>query len=58
MIRRATSADSGAIADAFSAAFRGLEFLPILHTDDETRAWLESTVLPTHEVWDAWPSRS
>ena len=51
MIRRATSADSDAIADVFIPAFRGLEFLPMLHTDEETRAWLESTVLPTHEVW-------
>lgn len=51
MIRRATSADSDEIVRAFIESFRGLEFLPILHTDDETRAWLESTVLLTHEVW-------
>ena len=53
MIRRATAADADAIADVFIPSFRGLTFLPSLHTDEETRAWIGSVVLPTHEVWVA-----
>ena len=53
MVRRATRADADAVADVFIPSFRGLEFLPALHTDDETRAWIGNVVLATHEVWVA-----
>jgi GNAT superfamily N-acetyltransferase len=55
MIRRATAADADAVAHVFVPSFRGLTFLPSLHTDEETRAWIGNVVLATHEVWVAEP---
>ena len=41
-----------AIADVFVAARRPmLAYLPDLHGEDETREWIETTMLPSHEVW-------
>lgn len=41
------------MADIFVPAFRGLTFLPTMHTDAETRDWIRSVMVPTHEVWVA-----
>ena len=41
------------IADVFIASFRGLTFLPILHTDREIRNWIRDEMFPRHEVWVA-----
>ena len=30
-----------------------LPYLPVLHTDEETRAWVAKVVLPNQEVWVA-----
>jgi GNAT superfamily N-acetyltransferase len=53
MLRRARPEDAEAVADVFVRAFAGLTFLPALHTEDETRGWIATTMLPTHEVWVA-----
>ncbi len=50
MIRRAAADDADAIADVFTPSFRGLPFLPSLHTGEEDRAWIRSIVLPRREV--------
>ena len=53
MLRRARAEDANAVADVFVASFAGLDFLPVLHTEAETRGWISATMLPTHEVWVA-----
>jgi hypothetical protein len=45
--------ESDAIAEVFIASFRGLTFLPALHTDDQIRAWIRDQMIPAHEVWVA-----
>jgi len=45
--------DIDTIADVFVASFRGLTFLPALHSDDEMRAWIREVMVPGHEVWVA-----
>src|SRR5262245_49390742 len=53
-IRGATAADARACADIQIAAMRGtMPWLPDLHTDDETRAWMRDVVFATREVWVA-----
>jgi GNAT superfamily N-acetyltransferase len=47
--RRATAADADAIAAVFSSSFRLLTFLPMLHTAEEDRQFIE-TVLERDEV--------
>ena len=52
-VRLAQTYDSDTIAEVFIASFRGLTFLPIIHTDDQIRAWICDQMLPAHEVWVA-----
>ena len=52
-VRLAETHDIDTIADVFVTSFRGLTFLPTLHTDDETRAWIGEVMVPGHEVWVA-----
>ena len=52
-VRLARTGDSDTIAEVFIASFRGLTFLPIIHTDDQIRAWICDQMLPAHEVWVA-----
>ncbi|MDO8421751.1 MAG: GNAT family N-acetyltransferase [Parvibaculum sp.] len=49
-IRRATPADAPAIAELFIAARGQMTYLPTLHSDDETRAFI-AHVVATQEVW-------
>jgi ribosomal protein S18 acetylase RimI-like enzyme len=50
-IREARAEDGPAIADVHIEAMReAMPYLPELHTDAETRAWVRDVVLPTHEV--------
>ncbi len=49
-LRRATDADAKAIAAVFSASFRLLSFLPMLHTAEEDRRFVAGVVLKTCEV--------
>lgn len=54
VLRPATPADAGAVADVFLASRRdALPYLPALHTDDETRRWIADVVLPDRSVWVA-----
>jgi GNAT superfamily N-acetyltransferase len=51
VLRRATPADAPAVAEIFLAARAdAMPYLPQLHTDDETRAWIRDVVLPGYEV--------
>jgi ribosomal protein S18 acetylase RimI-like enzyme len=50
-LRPARAADAEAVANVFQAARdEAMPWLPILHTDDEDRAWVREVVLPGHEV--------
>jgi GNAT superfamily N-acetyltransferase len=54
LIRRAESRDAEAIAEVHTAARReAMPYLPEVHTDEETRAWVSEVVLPGQEVWVA-----
>ena len=52
-VRLARPDDTAAVADVYIASFGTLTFLPRLHTEDETRAWIENVVLAHQEVWVA-----
>lgn len=52
-VRRAWRGDAERIADVFLAARRQMTYLPRLHTDEETRAWIAGVVVARHEVWVA-----
>jgi GNAT superfamily N-acetyltransferase len=53
LLRLARTGEADTIADVFIASFRGLTFLPILHTDAEIRNWIRTEMVPAHEVWVA-----
>jgi GNAT superfamily N-acetyltransferase len=53
MLRRAVPEDAEEIADVFLAAFAGLTFLPKLHDEADTKNWIATVMLPSHEVWVA-----
>lgn len=50
-IRLAEPADAEAVGDVFLAARAGMAYLPVLHTEAETRAFIRDVLLPDHEVW-------
>lgn len=52
-IRPASRSDASALGDVYLAARRAMAYVPTLHTDEETRAWLVDVVLATDEVWAA-----
>jgi GNAT superfamily N-acetyltransferase len=53
-IRRALTSEADAIADLYVASRRGASaFIPTVHTDDETRAWVSGYLVPRLEVWVA-----
>jgi putative acetyltransferase len=49
-LRRATVADADAIAEVYSASFRLLTFLPMLHTAAEYRSFITNVILGDCEV--------
>ncbi len=53
LIRPGSTADAAEIAEVFLAARAGMTYLPDLHTDAETRAWIAQVMIPEHEVWVA-----
>lgn len=53
LVRQARTREADTIADVFVPSFRGLTFLPTLHTDDEVRDWIHRQMFPSHEVWVA-----
>ncbi|MER6103864.1 GNAT family N-acetyltransferase [Streptomyces sp. NPDC001832] len=53
-IRRATPADGEAVTAVFLASrAAAMAYLPRLHNDEETRAWIDAVVLPDSTVWVA-----
>ncbi len=54
IIRRARASEAPAIADLYVAARRRASaFVPTVHRDDETRAWVSGYLVPRLEVWVA-----
>lgn len=53
LVRRGESGDADRIAEIFLAARAEMTYLPDLHTDEETRAWITGVMVPSHEVWVA-----
>jgi ribosomal protein S18 acetylase RimI-like enzyme len=51
-VRPAGPEDADAVAEVFIASFRTLSFLPMLHTDEETRGFVHGLVAKD-EVWVA-----
>ena len=49
-LRRATACDAKAVANVFSASFRLLTFLPILHTVEDDRRYIQNVILNECEV--------
>jgi GNAT superfamily N-acetyltransferase len=53
-LRRARPEDADVIAHIHTAArHQAMPYLPDLHTDEETRDWIASMVLPSQQVWVA-----
>ena len=50
LVRPARATETDTIADVFLESFRGLTFLPIVHSDAEIRAWLRDEMIPGHDV--------
>jgi GNAT superfamily N-acetyltransferase len=54
VIRTAAAGDASEIAEVHTVAMReAMPYLPHLHSDEETRAWVTEAVLPRQEVWVA-----
>lgn len=53
VLRRAAPTDASAIADIHLAAFRATYVFGMAHSDEEVRAWIGETLLPTTETWVA-----
>jgi hypothetical protein len=49
-LRRAAPSDADAITNVYSASFRMLTFLPILHTVEEDRWFITNVILKECEV--------
>jgi len=49
-LRRATTCDANTIADVYSASFRLLTFLPMLHTLEDYRWFIANVILKEFEV--------
>lgn len=53
-LRPATAADLAEVAEVFLASRRdALPYLPVLHTDDETRRWMAGVVFAAGGMWVA-----
>jgi len=50
LVRPAREHEIDTIADIYVASFRGLTFLPRLHSDEEMRDWVRRVMVPGHEV--------
>ncbi|MEU6432093.1 GNAT family N-acetyltransferase [Microbispora sp. NPDC046973] len=53
LIRGAGSGDAEDVAEVFLAARAEMTYLPPLHSDEETRAWIAGVMLPSSQVWVA-----
>jgi GNAT superfamily N-acetyltransferase len=53
-LRPAEPKDADAIADVYLASRKAsMPYLPELHSDEETRAWIRDVILTRNEVWVA-----
>jgi GNAT superfamily N-acetyltransferase len=52
-VRRAVPGDAEAVASVFSASFRLLTFLPMLHSVEEDRLFIASVIFARCRVWVA-----
>lgn len=52
-IRRAVSADAGAVADVYLASFTATYDFALVHTEEQIRGWLAEHLLPPRESWVA-----
>jgi GNAT superfamily N-acetyltransferase len=53
-LRAASPSDAAVLARIhIEARAAAMPWLPVLHTRDETEAWMANVVLPAHEVWIA-----
>jgi len=53
-LRPACAEDADAIAEIHLCARReAMPWLPVVHSDDETREWVATIVLPNQDVWVA-----
>jgi GNAT superfamily N-acetyltransferase len=51
ILRRARPSDAEAIAEVFLASFKARYDFPLAHTDDEVRAYVAGTLLPSTDTW-------
>jgi ribosomal protein S18 acetylase RimI-like enzyme len=52
-LRQVEPSDADAVADVFLASLGGMTYLPDLHTDEESRAFVKDVLIPNNEVWVA-----
>jgi len=52
-IRPGKPEDAEAVGDVFLGALAEMTYLPALHTEAETRAFIRDVLLPNNEVWVA-----
>jgi ribosomal protein S18 acetylase RimI-like enzyme len=52
-IRRARAADAATVADLYLASIHATYDFPLAHSDDEVRAWIAGTLIPSTETWVA-----
>lgn len=50
-LRQATDRDADAIAALFSRSLHSLDFMPVLYSREEERAFITSVILPGCDVW-------
>ncbi|MCX4537064.1 GNAT family N-acetyltransferase [Streptomyces sp. NBC_01669] len=54
LLRRATAEDAAPLTEVFLASrARSMPYLPKVHSDEDTLAWMTHVVLPEAEVWVA-----
>jgi 6-phosphogluconolactonase len=51
LLRPATGADAGEVAEVWLASFSATYDFPHAHTDDEVRQWIRDDLLPGSETW-------
>jgi GNAT superfamily N-acetyltransferase len=52
VIRRATGADAGEVAELWLQSFRAaLPTVRVVHTDDQVRGWIRNVIIELQETW-------
>ena len=52
-IRPAEPADAADVAEVYLSAFRATYDFPLVHTDEQVRAWIRELVIPSGDAWVA-----